>query len=617
MAAKATTKVKQPIAPVTSGNKNLFIGISAIAIIVSIVCSYQLRWLGDDIFIGLRYVQNLLAGNGLVYNKGERVEGFTDFLWIMLISLFTWMKRDPINTVQVLGVLSSVGTLILFSIITFKISNRNKVFILPFITLALAFNYDYNTWATSGLETSFFSFLLCCSFYVFFFSEMKETKKYIVAGLFLCLALMTRPDTLLIVLLANILFVCNKLFSREQLVSIVKSTLFLNLAIIVIYVPYFLWRYNYYGFIFPNTYYDKLGNESFYSKGFDYILLYFKPHFISFLIFVLPLFIIFPLVKNNFRNNLKEFLQDKWNCAYIVSVKIVILYLIFFVAKVGGDFMYARFIIPIAPFIYFIVFYSIFKLVKQKRLNIVLAVLVLASGLEYSLRMDLFPRTLDKQGNIQYDKKGNEMITWSGDVSDERFVYTSYYPVADEIKTGKTIRDCFEGIDARMLIKGGQACMGYYANFSYIQEFHGLTDTLIAHSKIEHRERIGHEKHGSIEYFESKDINFCFFIHARPVTKDTFRYANIIAVSYPFQIHTEILTYNTKLIAQLKAKLGDNFQYTDFQAYLDNYIQTKLPRMLYDKLKTDYNNFSNYYFKHNDDKEREKAFTDALLSKKV
>lgn len=606
MATKVTTKPKQPITPAKEGNKNLFIVISVLAILVSIIYSYKLKWLGDDIFIGLRYVQNLLAGNGLVYNKGERVEGFTDFLWIMLISFFTWLKRDPLNTVQVLGILSSVGTLTLVSIITYKISKRTKSFILPYVTLALALNFDYNTWATSGLETSFFSFLLCCSFYVFFFSEMKETKRYIVSGLFLCLALLTRPDTILIVFLANLLFVCNLLFQRKEIVKIIKTLLFFNLAVILIYIPYFLWRYNYYGFLFPNTYYDKLGNESFYSKGFQYIWLYFKPHFVSILAFILPLFIIFPLVKNKFKNNLKEFLKDNWNAAFLVSVKIVLLYLIFFVAKVGGDFMYARFIIPIAPFIYFIIFYSIVKLVKPKNINIVLAVLVLASFIETTIRMDVFKKT---------DESGKEIITWNGDVSDERYVYTTFYPMQKEIDMGKALHNCFEGIDARMLIKGGQACMGYEANFSYIQEFHGLTDTLIAHSKVEHRERIGHEKHGTIDYFESKNINFVFPIHARPITKDTFRYARINFA--PYQISTEILTYDTKIITQLKAKLGENFLYTDFPAYLDNYIATKLPTVSYDKLKADYDNFNLYYFKHNDDKEREKIFTAALTNKKV
>src|SRR5262249_41619212 len=43
-------------------------------------------WLCDDSFIVLRYAQNLLHGQGLVYNPGERVEGYTDLLWVLMVA---------------------------------------------------------------------------------------------------------------------------------------------------------------------------------------------------------------------------------------------------------------------------------------------------------------------------------------------------------------------------------------------------------------------------------------------------------------------------------------------------------------------------------------------------
>src|ERR1035437_2201833 len=215
--ANPKNKVELP----SQGNKkNLFIAISVVAILVSIIYSYKLKWLGDDIFIALRYVQNFIAGNGLVYNIGERVEGFTDFLWLMLISLFSKFHFNPLTTTQVLGILSSVGTLILCTIIGYKLSKKNNVFILPFITIALALNYDYNVWATSGLETSFFTLLLCASFYIFFFSEYKENIKLMLSGLFLILAMMTRPDALLITFGVNGLLVLNQLLNKTKLLKI-------------------------------------------------------------------------------------------------------------------------------------------------------------------------------------------------------------------------------------------------------------------------------------------------------------------------------------------------------------------------------------------------------------
>ena len=40
-----------------------------------------LRWVCDDAFISIRYADNLVSGLGLVYNAGERVEGYTNFLF--------------------------------------------------------------------------------------------------------------------------------------------------------------------------------------------------------------------------------------------------------------------------------------------------------------------------------------------------------------------------------------------------------------------------------------------------------------------------------------------------------------------------------------------------------
>ena len=40
-------------------------------------------FLTDDAFISFRYTRNLLEGHGLVFNPGERVEGYTNFLWIL------------------------------------------------------------------------------------------------------------------------------------------------------------------------------------------------------------------------------------------------------------------------------------------------------------------------------------------------------------------------------------------------------------------------------------------------------------------------------------------------------------------------------------------------------
>ena len=49
--------------------------------------AWQRRWIADDGLIVLRTVRNLLAGNGPVFNQGERVEANTSTLWTYLMYL--------------------------------------------------------------------------------------------------------------------------------------------------------------------------------------------------------------------------------------------------------------------------------------------------------------------------------------------------------------------------------------------------------------------------------------------------------------------------------------------------------------------------------------------------
>src|SRR5690606_35986274 len=59
-------------------------GLAALALIVAFAGVIWPAWLSDDAFISFRYAQNLVDGHGLVYNQGERVEGYTNFLWTLL-----------------------------------------------------------------------------------------------------------------------------------------------------------------------------------------------------------------------------------------------------------------------------------------------------------------------------------------------------------------------------------------------------------------------------------------------------------------------------------------------------------------------------------------------------
>ena len=69
-------------------------------------------FLTDDAFISFRYVRNLLEGHGLVFNRGEYVEGYSNFLWVLeLAALWGAFGLRPESAAPWLSVAYTVGTL--------------------------------------------------------------------------------------------------------------------------------------------------------------------------------------------------------------------------------------------------------------------------------------------------------------------------------------------------------------------------------------------------------------------------------------------------------------------------------------------------------------------------
>src|SRR5437762_4060818 len=57
----------------------------------------------DDAYISYRYARNFARGLGLVYNPGERIEGYTNFLWTLLIGFGFKLHLDPEAVAKILG----------------------------------------------------------------------------------------------------------------------------------------------------------------------------------------------------------------------------------------------------------------------------------------------------------------------------------------------------------------------------------------------------------------------------------------------------------------------------------------------------------------------------------
>jgi hypothetical protein len=68
--------------------------ILSVIVAIFVVHSLSLNFTQDNAFISYRYVKNFINGHDLVFNPGERVEGYTNFLWIILLSIFAKFGLD-------------------------------------------------------------------------------------------------------------------------------------------------------------------------------------------------------------------------------------------------------------------------------------------------------------------------------------------------------------------------------------------------------------------------------------------------------------------------------------------------------------------------------------------
>lgn len=73
---------------------------------MALLLHWQLESAGyvkDDAYISLRYARNLSQGMGMVFNPGVRLEGYTNFLWIILTLPAYWLGIDPLSWVKGMG----------------------------------------------------------------------------------------------------------------------------------------------------------------------------------------------------------------------------------------------------------------------------------------------------------------------------------------------------------------------------------------------------------------------------------------------------------------------------------------------------------------------------------
>jgi len=326
---------------------------------------YYLRgFYHDDAFISLRYARNLVEGHGLVWNPGEPpVEGYTNFLWVILSAALHATGLNLIAATRVLGVGSLLGLLA----VVLWLAPRAAAF--PTAVL-LASNISLAAWAWGGLETCGFTLFMTTGVLLLLSLDNRWTPaRCLAAGVILSLAQLCRPEAVLVLFLW---IVQTSFFPNLSESGVSKRAIFLTATPFVLVVgTHLAWRVFYYGEWLPNSYHAK-------SSGF-------APEFAQQGLFYLRQFALFDFVAISlFAFTVAKAIQHRDRAAILTSGTVLAYFL--YVLWIGGDHMqWFRLLVPVTPLLYLTVTRFVFvncKAPKTLAWAIVMAVSIwhLTSG---------------------------------------------------------------------------------------------------------------------------------------------------------------------------------------------------------------------------------------------
>jgi hypothetical protein len=213
----------------------------------SVIDGTRYFWLDDDMMISMRYGRNLAEGHGLVWNAGERVEGYTNFLWTLVMAavhLFPIPDAKTALAVKAIGFLFMAGSFYLATRLLRRFVPRSLL-AAPVLLTCMVLCVDIVHWSVWGFEASLITFLN-----LLFLVRVVEGKDDWLCFLALSLIPITRSD-------------CAYLFAANAVVAWWLSerkerTLGYLAAALVPFVLHLAFRRVYYGDWLPNTYYLKV-----------------------------------------------------------------------------------------------------------------------------------------------------------------------------------------------------------------------------------------------------------------------------------------------------------------------------------------------------------------------
>ena len=498
----------------------------------------RVAWfLCDDAFISFRYVRNLLAGHGLVFNPGEYVEGYSNFLWVLeLAAVWGVLGVPPEQAAPWLSVAftaATVGALLWWVARLPHLQHRGMT---AWMALGLlCSSATFAVWTSGGgLETRQFTFFIVLA--VVCLSLYRDSRRgLLAASLSLAAAALTRPEGPLLAALCFGWFAVQRMADTGRRNPDWRRLLYLTAPFVILVGAHFLWRYSYYGEWLPNTYYAK-HVRPWYESGFRYLWA---------AALETGLYLLIPLSFAALRERLREYRDGTYALALLlVGVHVA------YVLRIGGDhfeyrpldFYWPLLALPAAAGIVHLGSRIACRLRPLRRLPrlpapsacalvLFLPVLFYCNAFQGALLFaaaKIDERILrthveldDANAGWLMAAPGMPMLTAAaGDLRRSlirqsvamRFVEHREF-ANRRLRTWKPYENMENGVipDDALMVSGGIGIHFYYLPDLKVIDFRGLTDATVARNPVEapnHERQMAHDRQPPVGYLEERGVNF-------------------------------------------------------------------------------------------------------------
>lgn len=355
----------------------------AAVIVVLAAYAWSQRWVQDDAYITFRYSDHLASGLGPVWNPEQPVEGYTNFLWMVLTALGMLVEVAPQQASAVLGIACFCGSLVIVYHLARRVIGDNRWALMAAVLSGT--NYSFLMYATGGLETQLDAML---TLWLLFLTVRAlqdgeaSVRNAALTSVLVSLALMTRPDSVLVGALAiGVQAYVIRRHERRRF----RACIALLLPALALTASWLTWKYSYYGNILPNTYYAKLGGHRAETlvRGIVYVAWLFVSYW-----WIVAVAAVVAMAR---KNGVGPRDLVRLDPAVGLLAAHVVLWLSYIVWT-GGDIMEFRLLVPVIPVVLVLLLVLAHRAVPDIRMAVALGAILIVGSVTHALTFQMYVR---------------------------------------------------------------------------------------------------------------------------------------------------------------------------------------------------------------------------------